>query len=119
MNRNFAISVAAVFLLTILQRVWSGPLAATGDKFPDLTTKERFIVLPAIALMLILSGAVILRLSQRLPSHFVRWAAAAVCLVDKILYGGTHVATISGIFALRGIFVTGSWGLAIRRHPPP
>lgn len=46
--------VTAVFLLTILQRVWSGPLAATGDKFPDLTTKERFIVLPAIVLMFVL-----------------------------------------------------------------
>jgi NADH-quinone oxidoreductase subunit M len=46
--------VTAVFLLTILQRVWSGPLAAASDKFPDLTTKERFIVLPAIALMFVL-----------------------------------------------------------------
>ncbi len=43
--------VTAVFLLTILQRVWSGPLAEQGKSFPDLTLKERLIVLPAIVLM--------------------------------------------------------------------
>ena len=43
--------VTALFLLTILQRVWSGPLAEQGKSFPDLTVKERLIVLPAIVLM--------------------------------------------------------------------
>lgn len=43
--------VTAIFLLTILQRVWSGPLAEQGKTFPDLTFKERLIVLPAIVLM--------------------------------------------------------------------
>ena len=46
--------VTAIFLLTILQRVWSGPLAQQGNTFPDLTVKERLIVLPAIALMFVL-----------------------------------------------------------------
>jgi NADH-quinone oxidoreductase subunit M len=46
--------VTALFLLTILQRVWSGPLAEQGKGFPDLTVKERLIVLPAIALMFVL-----------------------------------------------------------------
>lgn len=46
--------VTAIFLLTILQRVWSGPLAEQRKVFPDLTVKERLIVLPAIALMVIL-----------------------------------------------------------------
>ncbi|MBI3417478.1 MAG: NADH-quinone oxidoreductase subunit M [Verrucomicrobia bacterium] len=46
--------VTAIFLLTILQRVWSGPLAEQGKAFPDLTMKERLIVLPAIALMFVL-----------------------------------------------------------------
>jgi NADH-quinone oxidoreductase subunit M len=46
--------VTAIFLLTILQRVWSGPLAEQGRGFPDLTVKERLIVLPAIALMFLL-----------------------------------------------------------------
>jgi hypothetical protein len=45
----------------------------------DNWTYLRFL-LPAVALMLILSGAVILRLSERLPSRFARWALAAVCL---------------------------------------
>ena len=43
--------VTALFLLTILQRVWSGPLVEQGKAFPDLTIKERLIVLPAIVLM--------------------------------------------------------------------
>ena len=46
--------VTALFLLTILQRVWSGPLAEQGKAFPDLTVKERLIVLPAIVLMFVL-----------------------------------------------------------------
>jgi NADH-quinone oxidoreductase subunit M len=46
--------VTAVFLLTILQRVWSGPLASRWNGFTDLTVKERLIVLPAIALMFVL-----------------------------------------------------------------
>jgi len=46
--------VTALFLLTILQRVWSGPLVAQGNGFADLTLAERLIVLPAIALMFVL-----------------------------------------------------------------
>ena len=46
--------VTALFLLTILQRVWSGPLAEQGKVFLDLTVKERLIVLPAIVLMFVL-----------------------------------------------------------------
>lgn len=43
--------VTAVFLLTILQRVFSGPVPDKWKSFPDLTITERLIVLPAIALM--------------------------------------------------------------------
>ncbi len=46
--------VTAIFLLTILQRVWSGPMAEKEKSFPDLTTAERVIALPAIALMFLL-----------------------------------------------------------------
>ena len=46
--------VTAIFLLTILQRVWSGPLASQWSGFTDLTVKERLIVLPVIALMFVL-----------------------------------------------------------------
>jgi hypothetical protein len=45
----------------------------------DNWTYLRFL-LPAIALMLILCGAVILRLSDRVQSQFARWAVAAACL---------------------------------------
>jgi NADH-quinone oxidoreductase subunit M len=44
----------AIFLLTILQRVWSGPLEPKWSGFADLTLTERCTVLPAIALMFLL-----------------------------------------------------------------
>jgi NADH-quinone oxidoreductase subunit M len=44
----------AIFLLTILQRVWSGPLDLKWTGFSDLTMKERLIVLPAVVLMFVL-----------------------------------------------------------------
>lgn len=43
--------VTAVFLLTLIQRVFAGPLNPRWNAFPDLTTGERLIVLPAIVLM--------------------------------------------------------------------
>ncbi len=46
--------VTAIFLLTILQRVWSGPLGGAGEKFADLTLAERLTVLPAVVLMFVL-----------------------------------------------------------------
>jgi len=46
--------ITAVFLLTILQRVWSGPLNGKWKALPDLNWGERLIVLPAIALMFVL-----------------------------------------------------------------
>ncbi len=46
--------VTAIFLLTLIQRVFCGPLNARWAKMPDLTTAERFLVLPGIALMFVL-----------------------------------------------------------------
>jgi NADH-quinone oxidoreductase subunit M len=46
--------VTAIFLLTILQRVFNGPLNPKWAAFPDLTWKERLIVLPATALMFLI-----------------------------------------------------------------
>jgi NADH-quinone oxidoreductase subunit M len=46
--------MTAVFLLTILQKVFSGPLSQRWAAFPDLTTAERMLLLPALALMLVL-----------------------------------------------------------------
>ncbi len=43
--------LTAVFLLTILQRVFSGPLPARWSQWPDLTLGERLTVLPVIVLI--------------------------------------------------------------------
>lgn len=43
--------VTAVFLLTLLQRVFHGPLKPAWSGFADLTTSERWLLAPAIALM--------------------------------------------------------------------
>jgi len=46
--------VTAVFLLTILQRVFSGPLEPKWAGFSDLNLTERLIVLPVVALIFVL-----------------------------------------------------------------
>jgi NADH-quinone oxidoreductase subunit M len=43
--------LTAVFILTILERVFNGPLNRTWSKMPDLTLRERLIVLPSLVLM--------------------------------------------------------------------
>ncbi|HWH68824.1 MAG TPA: NADH-quinone oxidoreductase subunit M [Candidatus Sulfotelmatobacter sp.] len=43
--------VTAIFILTLLQRVFNGPLNEKWSKLPDLTSAERAGVLPAILLM--------------------------------------------------------------------
>jgi len=43
--------VTAIFILTILQRVFYGPLNEAWATMPDLSTKERIALLPPIALM--------------------------------------------------------------------
>jgi NADH-quinone oxidoreductase subunit M len=46
--------LTAVFILTILQRVFHGPLNPSWAMMPDLTLRERIVLLPAIALMFVL-----------------------------------------------------------------
>jgi NADH-quinone oxidoreductase subunit M len=46
--------VTAIFILTILQRVFSGPLNEKWSSMPDLSLSERLMVLPAIGLMFVL-----------------------------------------------------------------
>jgi NADH-quinone oxidoreductase subunit M len=46
--------VTAIFILTLLQRVFNGPLNAKWATLPDLTFEERLLIAPAIALMFIL-----------------------------------------------------------------
>jgi NADH-quinone oxidoreductase subunit M len=46
--------VTAIFILTVLQRVFSGPINEKWTGMPDLTLSERAILAPAMALMFIL-----------------------------------------------------------------
>lgn len=46
--------VTAIFILTVLQRVFNGPLNEKWARMPDLTARERWIVGPAIGLMFVL-----------------------------------------------------------------
>jgi NADH-quinone oxidoreductase subunit M len=48
------ILVTAIFILTIIQRVFTGPLNKKWAKFPDLTLRERVLVGIPIALMFVL-----------------------------------------------------------------
>lgn len=43
--------VTAIFLLTVLQRVFNGPLNERWKSLPDLTAAERLVVVPAVLLM--------------------------------------------------------------------
>jgi NADH-quinone oxidoreductase subunit M len=46
--------LTAIFILTILQRVFSGPLQERWSQMPDLTVGERLALLPPLALMFVL-----------------------------------------------------------------
>ncbi len=46
--------VTAIFILTILQRVFNGPLNEKWSRFPDLSAGECALLLPAIILMFVL-----------------------------------------------------------------
>jgi NADH-quinone oxidoreductase subunit M len=51
---TFGLLITAIFLLTILQRVFSGPLQNRWAGWKDLTTGERLTLAPVVALMLLL-----------------------------------------------------------------
>jgi NADH-quinone oxidoreductase subunit M len=46
--------VSAVFILTMIDRLFHGPLTAALARFPDLSRTEILLVLPPIALMVLL-----------------------------------------------------------------
>ncbi len=46
--------ITAIFILTVLQRVFNGPLNQKWATLPDLTLSERVMLVPAIALMFLL-----------------------------------------------------------------
>lgn len=46
--------MTAVFLLAVIRKVFSGPVNPRWEAMPDLTTAERFVFLPVIALMFLI-----------------------------------------------------------------
>jgi NADH-quinone oxidoreductase subunit M len=46
--------VTAIFLLTLIQRVFNGPLNERWRGFPDLSMRERLLVVPSVGLMFVL-----------------------------------------------------------------
>ena len=46
--------LTAIFLLTLMQRIFHGPLNEKWGAIADLTLRERLLVAPAIALMFVL-----------------------------------------------------------------
>jgi len=45
--------MTAVFLLTVIQKVFSGPVNPRWQAMPDLSSSERWLFVPVIALMLV------------------------------------------------------------------
>jgi len=64
----------ALFLLRILQRVFSGPLNPRWATMPDLSTRERVLLVPSIALMFVLGlyPQMILGVVNSTAIHLVR-----------------------------------------------
>jgi NADH-quinone oxidoreductase subunit M len=60
--------ITAIFLLTFFQRVFLGRLDERWQAMPDLTTKERWLIAPALLLMLVLGVAPQLVLSTINPA---------------------------------------------------
>jgi NADH-quinone oxidoreductase subunit M len=46
--------VTAVFILGVLQRVFTGPLNPNCAGFPDLTSREQLVIVPVVGLMFVL-----------------------------------------------------------------
>ncbi|HSU54270.1 MAG TPA: NADH-quinone oxidoreductase subunit M [Candidatus Dormibacteraeota bacterium] len=66
--------ITAIFLLTILQKVFNGPLNKKWAALPDLTFTERALVVPALLLMFILGvyPQIILGFVNSTAVHFVQ-----------------------------------------------
>ena len=66
--------ITAAVILTVIQRVFTGPVNERYQSMPDLTTAERVLVAPALALMLLLGLAPQLILGTVNPT-VVHWIA--------------------------------------------
>jgi NADH-quinone oxidoreductase subunit M len=51
---TFGLLLTAVFILNVLQRIFYGPPNEHWSKLPDLTVRERWLLAPALVLMLVL-----------------------------------------------------------------
>jgi NADH-quinone oxidoreductase subunit M len=67
--------ITAIFLLTILQRVFSGPLPSRWSGWKDLTSGERLTLAPVMALMLLLGTC---------PQILMRVANPAALALSKL-----------------------------------
>ena len=72
--------LTAMFLLTLYQRVFNGPLNPAWAAFPDLTRREVLVLAPAV-LLLVLPGV--------LPHLLLRWVNASVVRHVAQLLPGT------------------------------
>ena len=66
--------MTAIFLLTVIQKVFTGPVNPRWESMPDLTVTERVAVLPAIALMFVL-GLFPQLITGMVHSAITQWAA--------------------------------------------
>jgi NADH-quinone oxidoreductase subunit M len=70
--------VSAIFLLTIIQRVFNGPVPARWDKFPDLSRREILAIAPVIALIFFIG------IYPQALLHFIN--RTAMQLVAQLVY---------------------------------
>src|SRR5207244_1140846 len=70
--------VTAVFILTVIQRVFNGPLNEKWSRLPDLAVGERVVLLPAIGLMFVLG------IYPQLVLGFVN--STAVLMVEQLRF---------------------------------
>ena len=66
--------MTAIFLLTVIQKVFTGPVNPRWESMPDLTVTERVAVLPAIAFMFVL-GLFPQLITGMVHSAITQWAA--------------------------------------------
>jgi NADH-quinone oxidoreductase subunit M len=66
--------MTAVFLLTAIQKVFSGPVNTRWEAMPDLTTSERLVLIPAIGLMFVV-GLFPQVITGMIHSTITQWVA--------------------------------------------
>ncbi len=70
--------ISAIFLLTIIQRVFNGPVPAKWDGFRDLNRRELLTIAPVIALMFIVG------IYPQALLHFIN--GTAIQMIAQLVY---------------------------------